>query len=82
MSAASSATVRRTAAPAPSRPAAPQAAAQPRPALQAAGFAFVDGEDEIRINLGDIPLQKASMEIEGFKPTLLSRLFNIVSPLK
>lgn len=85
MSAASSAAsqVRRPAAPSP------QAAAAPRPAMrapqaQAAGFSFVaaGNDDEIRINLGDIQFEKESMEIEGLKPSLLSRLFDLVSPLK
>ena len=83
MSAASSAAsqVRRPAAPSP------QAAVAPRPAMrapQAAGFSFAaaGNDDEIRINLGDIHFEKESMEIEGFKPSLLSRLFDLVSPLK
>jgi len=83
MSAASSAAsqVRRPAAPSP------QAAAAPRPAMrapQATGFSFAaaGNDDEIRINLGDIHIEKESMEIEGFKPSLLSRLFDLVSPLK
>lgn len=69
------------------RPAAPTQAAAPRPAMrapqpQAAGFAFVDSGDEIRINLGDIQFDKQSMEIEAFKPSLLSRFLDLVAPLK
>lgn len=76
MSAANSAAsqVRRTAAP-------PQAAAR-APQPQAAGFAFVDSGDAIRINLGDIQFGRESMEIEGFKPSLLSRFLDLVAPLK
>lgn len=74
--------IRRTAAPAPqARPAQPQPAARAR---QSEGFAFAaaDYEDEFRLNLSDIPRQQESMEIEGFKPSLLSRLFNLIAPLK
>jgi hypothetical protein len=53
-----------------------------RAAPAAPAFAFAEGGDEIRLNLGDIPLQQESMDIEGFKPTLLSRLFDLVAPLK
>lgn len=75
MSAANSAAsqVRRTAAP-------PQAMRAPQ--AQAAGFAFVDSGDAIRINLGDIQFGRESMEIEGFKPSLLSRFLDLVAPLK
>ena len=83
MSAASPASsqVRRTAAAAPSRPISNQPA---RTAMQVApAFAFADAnEDEFKISLGDIPRQQESMHIEGFKPTLLSRLFDLVAPLK
>jgi hypothetical protein len=49
----------------------------------APGFAFVEGgEDEFKLNLSDIPRQPESMDIDGFKPTLLSRLFDLVAPLK
>jgi len=82
MSAASPATsqVRRTAAAAPSRPVSQPA----RPAMHAApALAFVESnEDEFKLNLGDIPRQQENMDIEGFKPTLLSRLFDLVAPLK
>ena len=78
MSAASPATsqVRRTAAAAPSRSVASE------PAHARPTFAFADGGDEIKLNLADIPRQQESMDIEGFKPTLLSRLFDLVAPLK
>jgi hypothetical protein len=79
MSAANSAAsqVRRTAE--PTQSAAPRAAMRASPA---AGFAFVDSGDEIRINLGDIQFARESMEIEAFKPSLLSRFLDLVAPLK
>jgi hypothetical protein len=78
MSAASHAAsaVRRTAAPAQ----APRQAARP-----ASGFSFNDaasGEDVVRINLQDVPTPEQTMDVEGFKPSLLSRLFDLVAPLK
>ena len=87
MSAASPATsqVRRTAAPAPSpsRPAPnPQAAARPATRAPQSTAAFVEVDEEIRINLADIPRQQESMDVEGFKPSLFSRLLDLVSPLK
>ena len=86
MSAASPATsqVRRTAAPAPSSPVPnPQAVARPAArAPQAAGMFSDTGGDEVRINVSDIPRQQESMDVEGFKPSLLSRLFDLVAPLK
>jgi hypothetical protein len=51
-------------------------------ARQSEGFAFADHEDEFRVNLGDIPRLQESMEVEGFKPSLLSRLFGLIAPLK
>jgi hypothetical protein len=49
----------------------------------AEGFAFAaDHEDEFRVNLGDIPRPQETMEVEGFKPSLLSRLFDLIAPLK
>lgn len=82
MSASPAPQVRRTAAPAPqSRPAQPQPMARAA-ARQSEGFAFADHEDEFRVNLGDIPRLQESMEVEGFKPSLLSRLFGLIAPLK
>jgi hypothetical protein len=88
MSAASSAaTVRRNAAPTPApRPALPQAPA-PRPvprATQAAAAFLDDVEDEFRLHLADIPEvpEARSMDVEGFKPSLLSKLLDLVSPHK
>lgn len=66
------------------RPAAPTQS--PRPVARASsGFNFSDassGEDVMRINLQDIPPVDQSMDVEGFKPSLLSRLFDLVAPLK
>jgi hypothetical protein len=81
MSASPAPQIRRAAAPTPqARPAQPQPSARAR---QSEGFAFAaDHDDEFRVNLSDIPRQQESMEIEGFKPSLLSRLFNLIAPLK
>lgn len=59
---------------------------QPAPraaARQAPMHAFVssDIEDEFRLHLNDIPRQRESLEVEGLKPSLLSRLLDMVSPL-
>jgi hypothetical protein len=40
-----------------------------------------NGEDVIRLNLADIPRVQETMDVEGFKPSLLSRLFDLVAPL-
>lgn len=85
--------VRRNAAAAPSRSPQPQAHAsapaqahasvrQPAPAARAHDFFTPRGEEEIRLNLSDIPaLSSGGLEVEGFKPSLLSRLFDLVAPL-
>ena len=66
------------------RPAAPTQA--PRQVARASsGFHFSDassGEDVVRINLQDVPTPDQSLDVEGFKPSLLSRLFDLVAPLK
>lgn len=59
----------------------PQAAA--RPAMHPApAYAFVssDVDDEFKLNLGDIPRFKETMDVEGLKPSLLSRLLEFVAP--
>jgi hypothetical protein len=43
----------------------------------AAPFSTPRGEDEIRLHLADIPRLEESMDVEGLKPTLLSRLFDL-----
>jgi hypothetical protein len=48
-------------------------------------FAFASsGDDEIRLHLADIqlPPPDTEMKVEGFKPTLLSRLLDLVMPLR
>lgn len=64
---------------APSRPAAPVARAA-APAMAVAGFD--DHEDDFRLNLSDIPQMQESLEVEGLKPTLLSRLLDLIMPIK
>jgi hypothetical protein len=83
--------VRRTVAAAPSRAPQPQAHAyaQPQahapvrqPVARAIDFSAPRGEEEIRLNLSDIPrIAIADLDVEGFKPSLLSRLFDLVAPL-
>ena len=78
--------VRRNAAAAPSRSPQPAAAA-PAPARHAAHGAAVHdfstprGEEEIHVNLADIPVMRGTLEVEGFKPTLMSRLLDLLAPL-
>lgn len=38
--------------------------------------------DEIKLHLNDIPRMEMSMDVEGFKPSLLSRLLNLIAPLR
>jgi hypothetical protein len=68
----------------PARRAAP--AARPASSAPVARTALVNRfdhhEDEFRLHLNDIPRMRASMDIEGLKPTLLSRLFDLVAPLR
>lgn len=55
-----------------------------RPAMRAApAHAFVssDVDDEFKLNLGDIPRFKETMDVEGLKPSLLSRLLEFVAPV-
>jgi hypothetical protein len=85
--------VRRNAAAAPPRAAQPQAHAyaQPQahapvrqhaPVARAHDFSTPRGEEEIRLNLSDIPrMSTGDLDVEGFKPSLLSRLYDLVSPL-
>lgn len=81
MSAGSATTqVRRTASAAPARP----TQAPPARNTQQYAFATPSGEDEIRLHLADIqmPPPDTEMHVEGFKPTLLSRLLDLVMPLR
>jgi hypothetical protein len=69
--------------PAPAAPARPTQAPSARSTGQFA-FAAASGDDEIRLNLSDIPMprQDNEMHVEGFKPSLLSRLLDLVMPLR
>ena len=65
---------------APMRRAAPaQRPIAPTRAAVAVGF---EDDTEFRLELSDIPRMRESMEVDGLKPTLLSRLFDLVAPLK
>jgi hypothetical protein len=44
--------------------------------------AFDHDDVEFRLNLSDIPRIRESMDVEGLKPTLLSRLLDLVAPIK
>jgi hypothetical protein len=73
MSAASSAAVR--------RPAPPQSAREPMRSASRFDDSSSNGEELIRMNLADIPRVSETLDVEGFKPSLLSRLFDLVAPL-
>lgn len=76
--------VRRNAAAAPSRSPQPQPQApvrQAAPAPQADDFWTPRGEEEIRLNLSDLPVMRGTLDVEGFKPSMLSRLFDLIAPL-
>jgi hypothetical protein len=65
----------------------PAAPAQPAPraaARSAPMYAFVSSEieDEFKLNLNDIPRQRETLDVEGLKPSLLSRLLDLVAPIK
>jgi hypothetical protein len=67
------------------RPSAParQPVRSQAPARAAEGFSFTadDHGDEIRIHVADLPVVEETLDVEGFKPTLMSRLFDLFSPL-
>lgn len=56
-----------------------RAAMQAAPIMAMAGF---ENDDEFRLDLRDIPRLRESMDVDGLKPSLLSRLFDLVAPLK
>jgi|JRYE01.1.fsa_nt_gb hypothetical protein len=65
------------------RTAPPARAASPAPVARAAVAGAFDHDDvEFRLNLSDIPRIRESMDVEGLKPTLLSRLLDLVAPIK
>ena len=59
-----------------------QPIAQP-PAHAAHGFSFAadDHADEIRVHVADLPRIEETLVVDGFKPTLMSRLFDLFAPL-
>ena len=72
--------VRRPAQAAPAQP----TKAQPARSRGQFAFAAASGDDEIRLHLADIqlPPPDTEMKVEGFKPTLFSRLLDLVMPLR
>ena len=60
----------------------PQPAASAKP-VKRSGFSFAgEDEDQFRLNLNDIPHVPYSMDVEGFKPSLLARLVGMVTGSK
>jgi hypothetical protein len=63
--------------------AASAAVAAPAPAYAArsAHPGFSDIPDDFRLNLSDVPLTRGpeAMQVDGFKPTLFSRMFSLFS---
>lgn len=55
---------------------------QHAPVARPHDFSAPRGEEEIHLNLSDIPrLSTGDLDVEGFKPSLLSRLFDLIAPL-
>jgi hypothetical protein len=50
--------------------------------VHAATVGSFDDDAEFRLDLSDIPRMRWSLHVDGLKPTLLSRLFDLVAPLK
>lgn len=67
---------------APAPPAA-HAAARSAPTRSAPMYAFVSSEveEEFKLHLNDIPRQRETLDVEGLKPSLLSRLLDLVAPI-
>ena len=63
-------------------PSAPVARTVAPAAVAVAAVGFDDHEDEFRLNLSDIPRMRESLEVEGLKPSLLSRLLDLIMPIK
>jgi hypothetical protein len=75
--------VRRTAAAAPSRasqPAPQQTHAPERQSTQVFDFSKPRGDDEIRVQLADVPVMRTTLDADVFAPTLLSRLMDLFGP--
>lgn len=72
--------VRHGAAAAARAPAPPAARAAARSAPM---YAFVSSEveEEFKLHLNDIPRQRETLDVEGLKPSLLSRLLDLVAPI-
>lgn len=62
----------------PARDAAPASAPAAKPKRSGFSFAAGDSQDEFKLNLSDIPKLPYSMDVEGFKPSLLVRLVGLV----
>ena len=47
-------------------------------------YAFVSSEvdEEFKLHLNDIPRQQPTLDVEGLKHSLLSRLLELVAPIK
>jgi len=55
---------------------------QPAHAAHVNDFSSPRGEEPIRLNLSDIPRMSAgTLDVEGFQPSLFSRLLDLVAPL-
>lgn len=61
-------------------PLAQRAGAAPQPSR--VGFASKESGADFKLNLADIPRAQETLDVEGFKPSLLSRLFDLLAPLK
>jgi hypothetical protein len=75
----------RSANPQPRQPARATEAAPARAAARSAPmYAFVSSEidEEFKLHLNDIPRQQPTLDVEGLKPSLLSRLLELVAPIK
>ncbi len=75
--------VRRNAAAAPSRapqPAPQQTHAPERQVTQVFEFTKPRGEDELRVQLADVPVMRTTLEADVFAPTLLSRVMDLFGP--
>lgn len=59
--------------------AAPSQATQ-RQTTQVFDFSKPRGEDEIRVQLADIPVMPATVDADVFAPTLLSRIMDLFGP--
>jgi hypothetical protein len=74
----------RSANPQPRQPARATEAAPRAAARSAPMYAFVSSEvdEEFKLHLNDIPRQQPTLDVEGLKPSLLSRLLELVAPIK